>query len=206
MKEDLTVKTFDRHASESFFFTFDEPLSWACFTVCEARHIFSVTSDWGHASATWPTNALPDRDDDALKRFLAGADADYVLRKLADNQPVLKARTEFDADATRREFRDLVLEQRRDRSLTRSHARQLWHDVDDFLADVADGGVEHGYVSHAGSELNHDLFDCQIYDFVAMRDSPRVTFWRERLLPLFTTWLRDAGYGASYPAQETQTT
>lgn len=184
-EQNLVIKSLARHTAEVFHFRYERACGWAIFTVCEATGELSVQSDWGEASYRWNPQHLGIDGDDRLKRFLARGNGDYVVRKLAINQPRLREQV-IDYRATRRAAIEAIGAQHMDRKTRRALAEWL----QELELD------EHEAMCHAGPGI-HGLFEP--WETVVRVDDTNTVFWIQKLLPSFMTWLRDNGYGPSYP-------
>jgi hypothetical protein len=115
-----TATTYNFRAAESGRF------GWACCTVNDSTGELAITSDWGNYAHRWNVNHLG-TDDHGVKTtltsFLAGGSIEYIADKLTSREQ----RDRFDAEATVKEFRDLLRARRREsKSLYAGLSRPSW--------------------------------------------------------------------------------
>jgi hypothetical protein len=111
------------------------------------------------------------RGSDSLKRFLIGLNCDYATGKLFGNRRLM----EWDEDQTKTDIKRYIIECRRDGSLDRSQARDLWDDVESAESEesIADLPTVNG--------------ECW-YEWIQHREKPCVDwFWSKVWSPFVQT-------------------
>lgn len=144
--------------------------------------IHSSFGSWGHA---WNSCAVP------FKQFLTGAEFDYVFTKFMGTKLDC-----FDGDASAREVRKWIVEDRRSGGMSKAEAREAWDAFEDVrsMAEYSehDFGTAMMDVARSLGDRHpmHDNFAdpcgwprCTRYDYQA------AGFWK-RLWPLFCDALR----------------
>lgn len=109
---------------------------WGIIYIDEGAGVLSVVSSWGNWAYSWHNHGCP-----SLKHFLVQIARDqdtYLENKLAGSQW-------FDSEATEREIRRKVIEQRRDGDLDKKLARICWDALEDF--------------PHSKAEYYHWIYD-----------------------------------------------
>lgn len=105
---------------------------WAHLHICETTGEISIQSDWGELAYRW----MPQHTGcDSMKAFFVKAHPDYLLTKFGINTPII---TEVvDEHETRKCLRALVIEKRREGSISAENARCLWdRSIERFCLDV----------------------------------------------------------------------
>ena len=198
-----TLDEFKVHVgvATTYNFQFKEPFGWAIFTVNDLTGEFQVQSDWGQWQFRWNVTHLGEAATNSgkpLTHFLAvRPDPAYVLDKFSYNKPKTFTQ-EFSLDETTASMKANIIEQRRETTLSRDEARELW------------GQVERWEKHHPGDSeaaivmsLN-DMRECQpdLYEFLGgdfdiwehhleHKASWEYVFLRHKLLPMFFDYLRN---------------
>lgn len=162
---------------------------WAIFTVCDATGEFSIQSDWGNFSYRWNINHLGNEGKTTLTEFLAGRnDHDYIVNKLSYDNPALQE--EYDEDTMLQLVRRHILEERRSLALDQEDARDLWVQIEQFCAEVADRGLDSAFYNY-----NPDFYllfeKVEVYEFIARRKPAVYDIVCHELMPRFAEFLRE---------------
>lgn len=167
-------------------YSFKDPVrhTWAIFTVCDATCELSVQSDFGNWSYRWHQAGLGDA---TLTAFLPTCDRDYIARKLL---PERAMQEEIDPDATLREIRSQIIQNRRERDLDAERARTLWGEAADFVDEL-----RHSSYDLAFARMGDELLDwCNgfdgPYEFLRHRETFRFKVVRDGLLRVFLDHMR----------------
>lgn len=164
----MNVSSVTASAAQVFDLRFDTEITgWALVVVCERQGLLSIHSDWGSAAHAWPMTAIP---EPTLRDFLARAEPEYVLSKLALDQPRLRE-TVLNAEATRTAM---------------TEAGVGTADTDVFLRACEDyaGNTDMALAAHEHLFSGIDEF----WDLVVREPAPGVVFWRDQLLPAIRAW------------------
>jgi len=146
-----------------------EARSWGerhIITINEATGHFTCEGGYGTFSYCWPS---PARGPESLHAFLYDTDFDYFMKKSA-KQPYRVA----DHDATVRDLRQRVVQDRREGWIDKADARELWTDISDADQGDTEGMIRSLYEYRRWM----DRLDCS--DPSVMIDHPGMRrFWKE---------------------------
>lgn len=97
---------------------------WAIF-VLGSDGYFSAVSDYGNYAFMWGAHGCKD-----FREFLSRIDddADYFVRKLSPGEV-------FDGEATEKEIRRHILNERRNRRISKKEAAEEWKLIDGYIID-----------------------------------------------------------------------
>lgn len=176
-----------------------EPNGWAIFYVDHEWGALTITSDWGSWSHVWGGGPKSWGHPTFLDFLSDRAGCDYLADKLSYG----RTRDVVDVKRTRKELRDEVLRLRREDSIERHHARELWEEIDRFCEVVEESGIASSYYFDT-PELDKQFV---LHEWLAMETAPKVLFLVEELLPAFVGHLRGelttpAGIGTAEQAAE----
>jgi len=128
-------------------------IGWACCTVNDTTGELTITSDWGNYGHRWNTDHLGScagGDRRTLTDFISVGSIDYLADKLMSREQIDR----FDAEATMKEFRDMLRDKRReskrwyaglprqawegprDDEIDKDTARRLWDAIESLCIDV----------------------------------------------------------------------
>lgn len=162
-----------------------------CTYFCGEIAIVSSFGVWGHA---WTACAVP------FKEFLVGASFDYLFTKFMGLDL-----HRHDGDGTLRHFMRDIAERRRQGSLDRDEAREVWNAVVEERHEIAAGQTSCGYaLMRIADEIGarhpmHDHFaDPCAWPNITKPDSQAAWFWRE-LWPSFVEALKAEIQPAEHP-------
>lgn len=147
-----------------------ERLAWARIWITTDGCI-SIISDYGDFGYWFGSPGCE------FRRFLTGCGDSYLMNKFSGGKE------EFDRDATERAARDLVLENRRDRTLTKEGAREEWQQVCDV-----DWDDEYSRARWYFEETK--LVDYGASDVLHYRTPMHVQMFVKELWPLFIEQLK----------------
>lgn len=164
-----------------------KPSGYATFYVDDAQGTLAVESDWGCWAYRWGRGSWihPSHDLSAALRGQIGSDHDYVTRKLFGAND-----DEYNPEATRKAWRERLLEQRRCGRITRELAREAWDQIGEI--DLDEPALAYQALDDL-PELDRVLGDrCEIFERTMRR---QFVLMRDVLLPAFVAELRrvDAG-------------
>lgn len=97
------------------------------FTYHEAKGMIMITSSYGNWSYIWSAMG----DGVTLSQFFQRASADYLSDKLIDREDKVK----FDSDNAFRDLKAEVIQERKDKILTATEARELLTAIQDMSED-----------------------------------------------------------------------
>jgi hypothetical protein len=110
----LKVKSHTSGSADVYSFRFEEPFSWAIFTINNATGEFHIQSDWGNWQHRWPMQAIGEshaKHEKPLTHFLGDrGDAGYVTDKL--HYDCNDKRDQFSEDRTKEEIKKQILSAR----------------------------------------------------------------------------------------------
>lgn len=170
----ITLKCWDRPSNVG--------TQHECTYHCGEITIQSSFGTWGYV---WTACGVP------LKQFLLRADFDYVFTKFMGTKL-----ERHDGDGTYRQVQRDIIEQRRQHSLDRAEAREVWDAVAWERERIESDETSCGYaLLEVASQIGlrhpmHDAFaDPCAWPRITKPDSQAVGFWRE-LWPSFLAELR----------------
>jgi hypothetical protein len=193
MKDDDTrINNVKVYASETISMTFD-PFGWLVVTFCEERGSVQIQSDWGNVAFVWFQKNTGIEGEHALKRFFAYTGVHYLLDKFSYDQKKLK--TVIDADKTMAALKEHVLEYRRDGSMDKEEAREIWDELELYDDELRAYDGEYDMNANYNSWYEHmsQHFD-ELYEHIATRESPMHRSYREIVIPTIQRWLVDQGH------------
>lgn len=180
----LTPKTASKYTAEVYHFRFPQGrCDWAIFSICEATGEFSIQSDWGAFAYRWDISAL---GVPTMKQFLARCDADYILRKMRQNNKGLD--DVLDDEKTLKRFQEFIISERKQSRFEKTQARDLWESAKRFCDDIDGCGVD-AAVMNIDRPLDH-LIGGDYSAWLAYRKSGAWEFFDKELLPFFFGVLR----------------
>ena len=138
---------------------------WGKFSL-DSSGYFSAVSDYGNYAFQWTSFG----EGVDFREFLSSLDADYLMGKLG-------RRDWYDGDATVLAIRKRVLELRRDRSITKDVAADVWAAIEDDLEGNPDSPESaHNFIGK---------FDCMADEWEICRYDfpPDLKAFAEKLMP-----------------------
>ena len=188
----MTLESFEgrlvsKHESETWYFRFAR-FGWAYYTICEDLGTFSIESDWGSWSFTWPAAGRGDRK---MREFIMSADADYIVRKFAMNEQT-SFRYCFSLIETCKALRKVICEDRREQFITKERAAELWAAVEEAeeQADEWEGDVAAARFYDRLPEVLDRYFE-NVHELMVYEVSDEFRAARDRVVPFFQRFLRE---------------
>lgn len=173
---ELKVKSKQIHNALVFHYSFKEPSSWVCCTVCEETGELSIQSDWGNFSYRWSHNGFSGRFLPWVANTMQRSPW-YIVDKFSYGEtPELKR--ELDPEATVTYMLEAI-----DDGYTENQEQlaKMIKDLD-FEATVEN------IVETAPEEL-HDCFEC-LWEWFRTKPSYVSVLLAEKLLPFLGTELQ----------------
>ena len=151
LKEDIksiSNITYKKNTIDSYSIHFNNDEArwrcmWAIVNIDSDTWTFSATSDCGNYSYRWSYE-----DDRTFKKFLTTLNQSYFLSKISDE-------TEVDEKETIIRMKEYCLEQRREYSLSKEKAREIYDNIVDLENGYYDEDFEHGVYN----KLGYDYLD-----------------------------------------------
>ena len=104
------------------------PFDWAVATLHDETGFVAIVSDHGDWAHAWPPEHL---GAPTLHHFVARADADYAAGKMLHRAE----REELDVDGTRAAIFEVIVRDRRERSISKGEARERWDEIANWDED-----------------------------------------------------------------------
>ncbi|MDD5301475.1 MAG: hypothetical protein PHS14_00085 [Elusimicrobia bacterium] len=174
----LKAEKFVRRTDAEVYSTrFDKQYGWAIIILHEETGVVAITSDYGDWTYSWPS---PGRGNCTLKEFVCHGSYDYMACKFEGGKP-----EEFDGAATRAAFTKRLFQQRRDRSIQKEEAR----DVYDSLEACEWGGNVEGLYLSADEDLRKWM-GSEWYEFNVFTRGHKFYWLRDGILPAIVDEIR----------------
>lgn len=147
--------------------------TWANFYIDEIGEggTLSIVSDYGNWSYTWPATG------GTLKQFLPSLDIYYTAKKFGADKY-------FDIDRTLENAREFILISRRDNSLDKESARELYDEVSALARTHPNSSNEFFYLTREDCPNLFKLFYENSLNLYFKIDPAFEEFWRLFWIPL----------------------
>lgn len=146
---------------------------WAVFLV-DSLGMLAVASDFGNYVHHWPVIGWSQGSADDFRKFIIECDASYIIRKLGQGRQVIQP------EATVKNIRKVVLDLRRNQSLTAVDARYEWDLIDRSCFDHEVGFSEW----YEATKL------VETYELASYGPEPQLVGFMERVWPRFIGLLK----------------
>lgn len=160
---------------DKYYVMNEESRAWGFFYIDEQAGTFMAFTDFGEWAHGWQSHGC-----ESLKHFLVEIlDKPYCIEKLS------RGKREFDVDKTKRNILEDIFKARREHSINKDSARQLYDDLDGLFSDFGYSDSLSGFEVAA-----YQLFDIHTiypdYDMPIARRLPNslVIAQKELFLPL----------------------